>query len=65
MKRTKFETNLAAEAVVALIYARVTSRHDPEAGHSNADDALERFVRSLGFHEVADAYAAVQPKHCS
>lgn len=54
------ETTLSdeAKAVISELRAMKDSM-DVEGAHNRADKLLVEFVRSLGHHEIADAFAAV------
>lgn len=49
----------AAYARVRLTLEKCAANGDTEIAHIEADQALEEFVRELGFGDVADAYDRV------
>ena len=48
---------MTEEEAIALL---PTDHGDPEAGHSKADDVLVKFLRSLGYNRLADAWDAIE-----
>ena len=51
---------ITAQEAIALI--NQAAKADPERAHADADDVLLRFLRGLGYGDVADAWEKIEPK---
>lgn len=55
----------AYRTICLLSLEKCKNDDDYERGHSDADDLLVEILRKLGEDEIADAYDAINPKHCA